>query len=160
MSAFFAGGGMLLVTCCLGWALLAAAASDLRVFILPNAITLPLVPAGLAVAYFQLHADLLDHAIGAAAGGGALWLLEFGYRKIRDRVGLGMGDVKLVAAAGAWLGWFWISWLVLLATVLALAMILAMRAAGRKVTATTHIPYGAPLAAAFFTLWLVRIQLI
>lgn len=159
-AAFFAGGWLLLVTCCLGWALLAAAAADLRVFILPNAITLPLIPAGLAAAYFLLHANIWDHVIGAAAGGGALWLVEAGYRKIRGRVGLGMGDVKLVAAAGAWLGWFWISWLVLLATVLAFGMILAMRAAGRKVTAATHIPYGPPLAAAFFALWLVRIQLI
>lgn len=160
VSAVLASGWLLLATCALGWALLAAAASDLRVFILPNAITLPLAPAGLAAAYFLLHADIWDHVIGAAAGGGALWLLEFVYRKIRGRVGLGMGDVKLVAAAGAWLGWFWISWLVLLATVLALAMILAMRAAGQKVTATTHIPYGAPLAAAFFVLWLVRIQML
>lgn len=160
LAAFFASGWFLLVTCLLGWALLAAAAADLRVFILPNAITLPLTPAGLAVAYFMLDANLFTHVIGAVAGGGALWLVDIAYRRVRGRAGLGMGDVKLVTAAGAWLGWPYLPWLIMVATLIALAMALAMRLSGTKITRATPLPYGAPLAAAFFALWLVRIQLI
>jgi leader peptidase (prepilin peptidase)/N-methyltransferase len=158
-SAIFASGWLLLVTCLLGWALLAAAAADLRVFILPNAITLPFIPAGLAVAHFMLGANLFTHVVGAIAGGSALWLIDFGYRRVRGRAGLGMGDVKLAAAAGAWLGWPYLPWLLVAATPIALAMALAMHVAGTKVTRTTPLPYGAPLAAAFFALWLVRIQM-
>ena len=157
VSVSVASGWMLLITCLLGWALLTAAATDLRVFILPNAITLPLIPAGLAVAYFLTGEDIWDHIIGAIAGGGALFALDWIYERVRRRRGLGMGDVKLVAAAGAWLGWPYLSWLVLLAAALALVMLLVMRARGTMVTATTPLPFGAPLSAAFFALWVVRL---
>jgi leader peptidase (prepilin peptidase)/N-methyltransferase len=157
LSALFASGWLLLVTCLLGWALLAAAAADLRVLILPDAITLPLLPAGLAVAHFLLSANLLDHVIGAVAGGGALWIVDIAYRRARGRAGLGMGDVKLVTAAGAWLGWPTLPWLIIAATLIALGLVLVMRLTGTRVTGTTPVPFGAPLAAAFFALWLVRL---
>lgn len=157
VSVYLASGWLLVVTCLLGWALLTAAATDLRVFILPNAITLPLIPAGLLVTYF-LHPDnIWDHVIGMIAGGGALYALDWIYERIRHRRGLGMGDVKLVAAAGAWLGWPYLSWLIVIASVLAIPMMLVMRVTGIKLSTTTPLPYGAPLSVAFFALWITRI---
>lgn len=158
-AVFASAGPLLVVTCLLGWALLLAAAIDLRVFILPNAITLPLIPVGLAANYLlSPERSVWDFVIGAAAGAGLFFVIGLLYEKLRHRRGLGMGDIKLMAAAGAWLGWQPLSWLVLLATVFALALVLALRIGGKAITGTTALPYGAPLAAAFFVLWIARLS--
>ena len=151
---YFTQSWILLATCGLGWALLAAAAADLRVFILPNVITLPLIPAGLAVIYFAAPNEFLAHVLGAAAGGASLYLLDLAYRSARGRAGLGMGDVKLLAGAGAWLGWTYLPWVVLIACVLGLAGVLVLKFSGRSINGTTPLPFGAPLAASFFALWI------
>jgi prepilin signal peptidase PulO-like enzyme (type II secretory pathway) len=43
--------------------------------------------------------------IGACLGFGSLWILNSGYRLLKGHNGIGMGDAKLFAALGAWLGW-------------------------------------------------------
>jgi leader peptidase (prepilin peptidase)/N-methyltransferase len=54
-----------------------------------------------------MHPELTwDSAlIGVIAGGGSLYLVAWGYWFVRREVGMGMGDVKLLAAIGGWLGW-------------------------------------------------------
>ena len=77
---------------------------DLEHQILPNSITLPGIVAGLA---FSLvgppgwKASLL----GVVLGGGSLYAIAAGYYAVRKEEGLGMGDVKMLAAIGAFLGW-------------------------------------------------------
>lgn len=95
---------------------------DLRHKILPNRITLPMILSGLCLRaileYFQspqilekLHPQgfffdgCLDSVLGILAGFFSLFLLNLFYEKIRGRVGMGMGDAKLAAALGAFLGW-------------------------------------------------------
>src|SRR6267143_812555 len=63
-AAAMASGWLLWATCGLGWTLLALAAVDFRHFVLPDALTLPLIPAGLAVAYLEEPAELMAHVIG------------------------------------------------------------------------------------------------
>lgn len=90
------------------WALLTLAVIDLRTFLLPDVITLPLLWAGLLASVFDLalHAPTPAAAIlGAALGYSVLWLLSQGFHLATGRVGMGQGDLKLVAALGAWLGW-------------------------------------------------------
>ena len=84
----------------LGW----AAWIDLKRMILPDWITLPLIPAGLALAWVQ-EQPLLDRVIGAVAGYAVFAGIAWIYRRWRGRDGLGLGDAKLLAAAGAWTGW-------------------------------------------------------
>jgi prepilin signal peptidase PulO-like enzyme (type II secretory pathway) len=43
--------------------------------------------------------------LGAFLGYGLLWALNTGYRLLKNRNGIGMGDAKLLAALGSWLGW-------------------------------------------------------
>ncbi|MHB8540697.1 MAG: prepilin peptidase [Candidatus Acidiferrales bacterium] len=45
-----------------------------------------------------------DALIGAAVGGGVLWLVGEGYFRLRGREGMGLGDVKMMLMAGAFLG--------------------------------------------------------
>lgn len=88
-------------------ALLYLAYVDWRSFRLPNAITLPLIFLGITI---NLVPDLRlvsasSAILGVALGYGSLWLLNAGYRLLKHRNGIGMGDAKLLAALGAWLGW-------------------------------------------------------
>jgi prepilin signal peptidase PulO-like enzyme (type II secretory pathway) len=88
-------------------ALLYLAYIDWRTLRLPNAITFPLIILGIA---FNALSDLCFTApssalIGAFLGYGLLWTLNAGYRLLKNRNGIGMGDAKLLAALGAWLGW-------------------------------------------------------
>lgn len=48
--------------------------------------------------------SLVDALLGAAVGGGLLWLVGEGYFRLRGREGMGLGDVKMMAMAGAFLG--------------------------------------------------------
>ncbi len=84
----------------LGWTLLALAAIDLRHYLLPDVLTLPLIPAGLAVAYALDPARLPDHALGAALGFAAFAAIGSAYRRLRGREGLGLGDAKLLGGGG------------------------------------------------------------
>ena len=90
----------------LTWALVALAFIDLECRLLPDAITLPMLWAGigfnLAGGFF---AALPDAVLGAMAGYGVLWLVQRAYRRLRGREGLGSGDLKLTAMLGGWLGW-------------------------------------------------------
>ena len=79
---------------------------DFRTFRLPDAFTLPLIISGLGFNSFSASrfVNLEDSMSGALVGYGALWLLNLIYRSIKKQNGIGMGDAKLLAALGAWLG--------------------------------------------------------
>jgi leader peptidase (prepilin peptidase)/N-methyltransferase len=136
-----------------GWALLALAWIDSRTGLLPDRLTLPLTLAGFAQAWF-LEADIAASLIGAVAGYGFVWLIEVAYRRLRGREGIGLGDAKLLAAAGAWLGWEALPVTVLGASVAALAFVAARMARGRAMDRNTEIPFGPFLALA---MWAARL---
>ena len=77
---------------------------DLRHRILPNVITLPGIVAGLVFSSV-LPPGWLASVIGAIVGGGVLYLIAEAYYRLRGVEGLGMGDVKMLAMIGAFLGW-------------------------------------------------------
>ncbi|MBI2187865.1 MAG: prepilin peptidase [Acidobacteria bacterium] len=77
---------------------------DLRHRILPNAITLPGIAAGFVASWF-LPPGWISSLIGIVAGGGVLLLIAEAYYRVRGQEGLGMGDVKMLAMIGAFLGW-------------------------------------------------------
>ncbi len=87
-----------------GCALIVLFAIDLEHHLLPNAITLPGIVVGLA---FSLVTEpgWLSSLAGAAVGGGSLWLIAEVYYRLRHEEGLGMGDVKMLAMIGAFIGW-------------------------------------------------------
>lgn len=141
--------------CVLAWALLTLAWIDAEHFFLPDALTLPLLLAGLAEAWTVTPEDLPDRALAAALAYAALRALAATYRALRGREGLGQGDAKLLAASGAWLGTAALPDVLLLAATLALAALLVARLRGAALTATTRLPFGPFLAVATLALFLV-----
>jgi len=154
-AAWVHAGWLLPVSCALGWTLLTLAAIDQRHFVLPDPLTMPLIPAGLAMAFAIDPALLVPHLVGALAGFAAFAAIGALYRRLRHREGLGLGDAKLLAAAGAWLGWQALPGLVAVAAVCALAVALARALTGDRVSATTRIAFGSYLALAFWLVWLL-----
>jgi len=153
-AAFVLSGWLLWVSLGLGWTLLALAAIDLRHYLLPDVLTLPLIPAGLAVAYALDPALLPAHALGALLGFAAFAVIGHLYRRLRGRDGLGLGDAKLLAAAGAWLGWAALPSVVVIGAALALAFALAQAQGGAKLALTGKLAFGPHLALAFWLVWL------
>ena len=147
-------GAPLWLSCALALVLLALAEVDRRTLALPDLVTLPLVAAGLAVAAALAPARWTDHVTGALAGFAALAAIGWGYARLRGREGLGLGDAKLLAAAGAWLGWQALPGVVTIAAAGALLAALAGRAFGRPLSATDPVPFGPTLALGFWLSWL------
>lgn len=147
------------VSCLLGWTMLAIAVVDARRFIIPDVLSLPAIPAGLLASGRLMDgsaADLVrvDHVIGMLAGGLGLWLVRAAYFRVRRREGLGLGDVKLAAVAGAWIGWQSLSDAILLAAALALSLAIALALVrGRELSAAAKIPFGCFLAPSIWLVW-------
>lgn len=143
-------------TCVLGWALLALTWIDLRHFLLPDVLTLPLLLAGLTFTAWSQPDAIADRAAAALAGWAALAGLAALYRAWRGIDGLGGGDAKLLAAAGAWLGLAALPWLVAIAATLTLLAALVLHRTRRAIGRATPLPFGPGLAAAF---WLLHLAL-
>ena len=150
-----ARGAALWEGCALGWALLALAWIDLEHFILPDALTLPLIVAGVALAAPDGPGALIDRSAGAILGYVGFSVLRWLFLKLRGREGLGQGDAKLLAVAGAWLGWGALDSVILLAAVLGLGAAMLARVRGADIGRGTKLPFGPPLATAIFVLWLL-----
>lgn len=102
---WYFGPGLLLVSrVVFGCVLLVLFAIDLEHHLLPNAITLPGIVVGFAFSFFT-EPGWIASLIGIAFGGGVLYLIAEVYYRIRHEEGLGMGDVKMLAMIGAFLGW-------------------------------------------------------
>jgi len=153
-TAIVTSGWILIATCCLGWSLLALAAIDWRTGRLPDALTLPLAAAGIAVAIAIDPPTVGDHIIGSVAGFVVFALVSELYRRLRGRAGLGLGDAKLLAAAGAWLGWQALPTVILFSAMLGLAFVLVRGVMGKAISATDSIAFGPALAAAIWLVWL------
>ncbi|MDJ0951174.1 MAG: A24 family peptidase [Alphaproteobacteria bacterium] len=147
-------GWLLWASCALGWTLLALAVIDQRHMFLPNALTLPLIPAGLMAAYFVDPALLLDHAVGAVAGFAVFALIGWIYESLRGRKGLGLGDAKLLAAAGAWVSWQGLPTVVLWGSLILLLVALVRGLLTRSLSPADKLPFGPSLCFGIWLVWL------
>lgn len=140
----------------LGALMIAGADVDARSFLLPDVVTGGAVVCGLAVASaldpFAPWPGLVAAAAGAVLVGAMLWLARWTYARLRHREGIGLGDVKLAAAIGAWLPLDAVPICFAIATSAALVAVSLARLRGQSVDRTARVPFGAFLCPA---LWLV-----
>lgn len=85
-------------------AMVAVTFIDLDHRIIPDAITLPGMVAGLLLAFTGAGLNPRDALLGLVLGGGGLFAVAAGYRAATGREGLGGGDIKLLGMVGAFLG--------------------------------------------------------
>ena len=97
-------GPLLITRLLLVCILIALFGIDLEHQILPNSITLPGIVIGVLLSTIA-PPGLRDSLIGAVLGAGILYAIAWGYYLWRREEGLGMGDVKMLAMVGAFLGW-------------------------------------------------------
>ncbi|MBL1430367.1 MAG: prepilin peptidase [Robiginitomaculum sp.] len=149
---------LVLASVLLGWVLLFGALVDLRTKLLPDGMNLILVISGLLVSFWQGGGQgLLSAALAVIIGFGVFFLISKIYLHLRGREGLGLGDAKLLAAGGAWLGVMAISWVILLACIIALfSMIITSVYSRKKLEAKTMISFGPALAMAIYLLWMLK----
>lgn len=143
-----------LVGAALAWQLVLLADLDLEHFWLPHRLTTPLGLMGLAEAAAFDPQALPHRLIGAAAGFAVLAFVAWAYRRARGRDGLGGGDVRLLAAAGAWVGWVGLPSVLLLGAGSGLALVGGARIVGRKAAWSDRVPFGFFLALGLWLTWL------
>jgi leader peptidase (prepilin peptidase) / N-methyltransferase len=153
-SSSLAADWLLWPSCLLGWALLALAAVDWRCLLLPDFLTLPLLGGGLALWAAAEPAALAAHAIGAALGGAFVLAVRQTYWLLRRREGIGLGDAKLLAASGAWVGWQGLPSVLLVASVAALAGSLLCHKRSGSISLVDPVPFGAFLCLGTWLVWL------
>lgn len=141
------------ITLGLAWALLTLAAIDVLAFRLPDLLTFPLAAAGLLVSLIVPN-DIWAHLAGAIIGYCAFAAIGWGFARVRGKEGLGLGDAKLAAAAGAWLGWVPLPSVVLIACAAGFLWVAVMAIMRGRAALTDRIPFGVALAIAIWVVWL------
>ncbi len=136
---------------CWGAAMLALALIDWDTTYLPDDITVPLTWAGLMAAGAGLLPGVTLHQslAGAVAGYLSLWSIYWVFKWITGREGMGYGDFKLFAVIGAWMGWYALIPVVLVAASSGAVVGLLMRWLGleRRIDGVSgYIPFGPFLA--------------
>jgi leader peptidase (prepilin peptidase) / N-methyltransferase len=141
---YYGPGPLLASRLVFGCALIVLFAIDLEHHLLPNAITLPGIVVGFVFSFFT-EPGWLSSLIGMLAGGGVLYLVAVVYYWVRHEEGLGMGDPKMLAMVGAFLGWKLTLVTLMLASLTGTAVGLGMIAAGRG-SLKYALPFGCFLA--------------
>jgi leader peptidase (prepilin peptidase)/N-methyltransferase len=142
--AVFGWTALLAVRLVFACAMVVLFAIDLEHHLLPDAVTLPGIVAGLLVSTV-LPPGLLDSLLGLLIGGGVLWLIGEAYFRYSGQEGMGGGDVKMLAMIGAFLGWKLVLVTLVLSSVagsLIGLLVIAFRRGGLKYA----LPYGTFLA--------------
>jgi leader peptidase (prepilin peptidase) / N-methyltransferase len=141
--------------------MIAIAAIDARRFVIPDILVVSGLALGFVAASMVQAGQWASELADAALRGAVLALLLFGfreaYRRIRGRDGLGLGDVKLAAVAGVWLGWTEVAIAIDLAALSALAVVLLLATRGQQITGTTRVPFGLFFAPAIWFAWLFQV---
>lgn len=136
----------------LGTSLLVLSYLDLRTGLLLDVITLPLIVSGIAFVWLSDGSWLFALA-GAVLGYVLIAGLGYVWRQMRGYEGIGLGDAKLLAAGGAWVGIAMLPVILLVASGAGLigAVFVALKPQNNE--DRVAIPFGPALAFGIWTAW-------
>ena len=135
------------------WMLIAAGGIDFRTQLLPDSLTQPLLWLGLLLSLVPVFAGTREALIGAAIGYLALWSVYWLFKLATGKEGMGYGDFKLFAAAGAWMGYAALLPVIILAALSgAIIGIIMLRVRGQD----RSVPFAfGPFLAIAMWVWLI-----
>ncbi|MCW5828913.1 MAG: prepilin peptidase [Deltaproteobacteria bacterium] len=136
-----------------GWAFVAISLIDFDHKIIPDSISMPGVALVLGTSWLPGRTGTEPAVLGMLLGAGMFWSVRELYYRMTGREGLGMGDVKLMALAGALLGPLGVCVAILAASLTGFVVALVLIATGRA-GRFTEIPFGPYLAAGTFVVFL------
>jgi prepilin signal peptidase PulO-like enzyme (type II secretory pathway) len=130
---------------------------DFERFEIPDPASLALFLGGVVGLWTVPGAEILDRSVGAVVWPVLIWVVAKGYARLRGRIGLGFGDVKLMAGIGLWVG-FGGGVLVLLAASLSGVLLLTCLAAVRRTPLDriggSAVAFGPFLCLSTWVVWL------
>jgi leader peptidase (prepilin peptidase)/N-methyltransferase len=141
---YYGPGPLLASRLVFGCALIVLFAIDLEHHLLPNVITLPGIVVGFAFSLIT-EPGWTASLIGLLAGGGSLYVIAVAYFWIRHEEGLGMGDPKMLAMIGSFMGWKLTLVTLMLGSLIGSVVGVGLIAAGRG-TMKYALPFGCFLA--------------
>ena len=122
-------------------ALLAIIFIDIHLQIIPDKISLPGILIGFISSFFNPLVSWQESGLGIFIGGGILYAIAKGYLLLTKREGMGLGDSKLLAMIGAFLGWQCLLYVIffssLTGSIVGIAAMFQQKKGGQ-----TRIPYG------------------
>ncbi|NRA69053.1 MAG: prepilin peptidase [Pseudobacteriovorax sp.] len=127
--------------------LLVCSVIDIHLQIIPDVLSLPMVAATPLIIFFHPELDWKSGLYGVIFGGGVLYAVAITYYFVRKEVGLGMGDVKLLAGIGGWLGYQSLLPTLFIASVTGAVFGIALMLITRSVNLKLKVPFGPFLAA-------------
>lgn len=150
IQAYYFGISMeLLASFVLTGSLISLSLIDLDHKMLPDHITIPIMWIGLNLNIVNLFTSLDEAILGATLGYLSLWIFAKTYEKISGKFAMGHGDFKMLAMAGAWLGWQQLPIIVMLSSLL--GSIVGLSMIMLKINEqNTKIPFGPYLAIAIW----------
>lgn len=126
--------------------LLAVSLIDLEFRLIPDRLTFPAIGLGFVLSYFGGNPGFLQSLLGALIGGGLMLFFAWMGEKLFGREALGGGDIKMVAAVGAFLGPWKVLMVPFLGAFLAILAVVVLRPQGEL--RGLLLPFGPALALA------------
>lgn len=131
---------------------------DFETYRIPNSVSLILFVTGV-VQLFILKPDMIFLTIiGSVFWPLLFWILAWGYERLRGRIGLGFGDVKLISGLALWVGFEGITFVILFAALAGIVTILVLsilRGSTKQALGTMPVAFGPFLC---FFAWIVWLQ--
>ena len=139
--------------------MIVCSAIDLKYMIIPDVISIPMILVTPIIVYYHPELDWKSALFGVVVGGGVLYFVAWIYWMLRREIGLGFGDVKLLAAVGGWLGVQAIVPTILIGSVLGTVVGMGALLVNRQMSLKSALPFGPFLAfgACFHMLFNLKI---
>jgi leader peptidase (prepilin peptidase) / N-methyltransferase len=129
---------------------------DFRLHIIPDKLNIALFAMGCAAVAITGQPQMLDALLGVVLAAAVFLAVRFAYKKLRRIEGLGLGDVKFLAASGVWVGATGLPWLILFASISGLAFALAVSLVFGNIGQKTRLAFGPHLALGTLATWIAK----
>jgi leader peptidase (prepilin peptidase) / N-methyltransferase len=126
---------------------------DFRYFIIPDLANATLLLVGVVQAFVLQQREFFDLLTSVVLAFAFTWAMRWAYFRIRGQEGLGFGDVKFMAAAGAWLAIELVPLMLFVSCVFALGYVVVMQLFKTEITISSRIAFGPHLALGLGVTW-------